>query len=304
MGTRKPSLALITLTLVLTASLGMGACTGNRGGGVTPSPTGASTPATAPALLLVQALNESGYAINNVLLGTLPAPTQRSPRLAYLPGGLLVDGPGGPTTLGRTPFSPDTRAAVVAMTDTFAVSVTGGIALDRLALAGLIDAVGGIWINVPERLFIARPDQGLPLVVAPGWQRFTGISGADYATLLTPGGTQTQVLQRFAAVFAQIIRRLPVSDERLRQVFTNLGSLAPSTTTTDVLVSAFSQARDGELAGQDLSAIVDVAVIRDGEIPAAVVTERGSRTVAVMFADFAPTDREPLTPTRNESTTP
>lgn len=245
-------------------------------------------PTDQPGALLVQVLTADDYAVSNVLLGVPSQPVTNTPRLAYLPGSLLIDDPAGgaPLTLGLTPSEPDTLSAVTAIDQQFGLEINGGITLDRLAFAGLIDAVGGVWINVPERLFIPRTEGGLPLVVSRGWQRLDGITGTDYATLREPGRGEDAVLHRFSLVFTEVLRRLPVAPERLRQLFTNLGSLAASTTTTETLMSVFAQARDGVLLRTDTQVFVEVAVIRDGLSPASVVTERGSRTVATMFFDF------------------
>ena len=274
--------------MFIAAALALGACTAADGSDPGPAPSTSQVPDQQPGLLVVQVLNEVDYAIDNVLIGVPPQPAKRSPRLAYLPGSVLVPGESGEVsvTLGRTPQQPDTRAAVVALEAEFDLSIDGGLTLDRLAFAGLIDAVGGVWINVPNQLFIPRPEGELPLVVRSGWQRLNGITGADYATLRGPGEDESMTLQRFAAVFAETLRRLPATPERLRQLFTNLGSLAPSTTTTETLIDVFSQARAGMAEASDMQVFVEVALIRGGSSPASVVTERGSRTVRAMFADF------------------
>ena len=288
------------LTLLLaSALLAVTAC---AGGSVTPpvSPTVEPTPtdAAVSTLLLVQVLAPDGYAVDNALLGVVAVPPMRSSaqsRLAFVPASLLVptveDGPSSEITLGATAEQTDTLTPWLSSAAAFDLDVTGSWTLDRLAFAGLIDAVDGVVVDVPRAVDLGglageEPDEGI--VISPGRQRLSGVVGADYATVHVPGESEREALERFRDVFVSVLARLPEEPERLRQILTSLGSLARTTTDVDTIMSTLAGAHQALLAENMQEAYVEVDIIRSGARPASILSEEGSRTVASMFADFEP----------------
>jgi hypothetical protein len=270
---------------------------------VEPTPT----PVESDVLLLVQVQDRSGYATANALMSVAPTTsTVVSPdpaQIAYVPDSLLVPVEAASITLGATPQQPDTLTPWQSVRAGLGLAVDGSWTLDRLAFAGLIDAVGGIYVDIPQAVQIGDPDSEAVIVIPAGRQRLGGIAGADYATETWSAG-DASTLQRFRDVWVAVLARLPESPERLRQILTSLGSLARTTTDVDTLQVFLESGRAAVLDRSVDEAEVDVEVIRAGARPASVLSAAGSRTVDTMFASFRLPDSAPSTTAPEEGATP
>lgn len=254
----------------------------------TPTETGAAE-IIEPVLLFVQAQDRTGYATGNTLLGTEPAGLRgdiAGVQMAFIPPSLLVPVRDSLMTLGATATDPDTLTPWESMRAALDLDIEGSWTLDRLAFAGLIDAVGGVFVDVPQAIEVRDEDDQSRMVIRAGRQRLDGITAADYATFAVPGEDERDGAVRFRDVWIAVLARLPESPERLRQILTSLGSLARTTTDVDTLLIALSAGRASVLDRSTTEAYVEVQVIRGGDRPASVLSEAGSRTVETMFADF------------------
>lgn len=253
-GRRRGAIALVVAVVVL-ASAAIGILLTRSGEresdpAPVPRPTVAALPASAGTLLL-QLKDSAGEAVVNVLLGGEPA--EHSGSALTLPPGLLIPTP-QVLPLSRTPGSADTLAAKNGVSTLLLVRVDATLTLDRLALAGLVESVNGITV-----------DMGL------GSVRLDGVSAADYATQSRPGDTETERQERASAVLIQALRGLPGNDEAMRQLLASLGSLARSTATNDELIPLLEQIRSDALSGTMLKAELPVTVVSSGTPDAVVV---------------------------------
>ncbi|MEY4136920.1 MAG: hypothetical protein RL205_1048 [Actinomycetota bacterium] len=215
-----------------------------------PSPSATELPAR-PGTVLLQLKDASGSAVVNVLLGGEPA--EHSGSSLSLPPGLLIPVP-AIMSLHATPGSADTLAAMNGVSTLLLVRVDATLTLDRLALAGLVESVHGIAVDV-----------GLGTVT------LDGVSAADYATRLAPGESESARQERARAVITQALRGLPGTDESMRQLLASLGSLARSTATNDELVPLLEQVRNDALSGNMLRAELPVTTVSTGRPDAVVV---------------------------------
>ena len=277
-------------------AVGLAACSPTEDGGEQ-TPTSTAPPVLdEPSVLIIQVTDEDGYAVQNVVMGTLPEGEQSTPCLAYVPPSLLVttaDEPAAIVTLGETSLQPDAVVVSAAASATLGIPVDGSVTMDRLAFAGLVDSVGGAWIELsqPEQL---PPDAAGVVVTLPaGLVRLDGITAATYVTAPRLNESEDVSMERFSEVWKAVLRRLPVSSERIRALVINLGSLARSTVDSDVFVTALDRARAGMRNRQELEIFVTSDTIRGGARPASVLNAAGSRTVAVMFAPFEPPLKPP-----------
>lgn len=240
-----------------------------------PSPTSSAAP-DRPGTLLLQLKDSAGAAVVNMLLGGDPAEHAGS-RLT-LPPGLLIPTP-TLMPLSSTPGSADTLAAKNGVSTLLLVRVDATLTLDRLALAGLVESVHGISVDV-----------GL------GSLTLDGVSAADYATELKPGESEAVRQERAHAVIVQALRGLPDTDEAMRQLLASLGSLARSTATNDELVPLLEQVHEDALSGSMLQAELPVTVVTTGSTDAVVVDhDEAARLLARMFpADLLSTGQTPL----------
>lgn len=233
----RPRWALGLLITLLGLAVVLAVVWAVRGGGEpAPLPQPTSTPSVSPtaprqATLLVQVSDDDGYAVNNALLTTFEAGGS-SASVGVQPQ-LLVTTPGGPQlTFGRTLALPESSASAQSLSAQLGVRVDGTWALGRLAFAGLVDAVGGVEVEVPETFTAKNPDGSIRFSVPKGVQTLDGPQAALYVQTLLPGEDEDQRMVRFQEVLRQIEVRLPPDRLRVETLLGSLGSLSRSTVPT------------------------------------------------------------------------
>ncbi len=236
------AVTLLGLVVLATVAILVGQQKKYREPQPSPSPTAAAQGQT----LLVQVRGSSLLALGSVLMGINGERTQLD-QLWWRPewwidqvGPLEVSA----ADLGRKPV-PFVMTAVQNQTQ---VPVDDAWVMDRLAFAGLVDAVGGVRLELPARTAYLN-DQGLPEILEAGPQTLAGAKAADY--VLDPSLRNEQVrLQRFQNVWDQILRRFPTDQEKARTLVVSLGALSKPTMNTDQLADYLSAARDLRVAGK------------------------------------------------------
>ena len=107
------------------------------------------------------------------------------------------------------------------------VKIDGALLTQRLALAGLIDAVGGITVNSSDTYRVS-PKGDAALYVRKGKSHIDGTRAAGFA--LTSDAAYLQVL-------VQTFAKLPSDSQRINEIMGALGSLARSTVPTSDISS-------------------------------------------------------------------
>lgn len=204
--------------------------------GPSPSPSSTAKLPTTQPTLLIQATSEAGQ-VGNLLTGL--GAVQGAPSLvSIIPGDLVVSAPGvGSQPLSQTESSIDPRLPESVVAATLGVRVDGSWRIDRKALAGLVDSVGGVTVTVPRRTRILDGDGTVVLAVAPGRRALTGATASWYAVGGVRGESDVDALGRFSSVMLPTLTNLPESDIELRETLTSLGWLAPSTIATQDLAT-------------------------------------------------------------------
>lgn len=214
--------------------------------------------------LLLQVRDGDLVAVDNVLLGAGGGPDRGV--FLYSPAGLLVDVPGaGTLPLGETARLPDTLASVDAMSDLLGVRIDGGFVLDRLAFAGLVDAAGGVPVDVKKTMVIPGPDGKAVLTIPKGAQTLDGIAASYYVTTLLPGEKEGARIARFSDVFVKVLADLPDDPERMRQVVTSLGALARSTVPNEELATTLLTLQAEVKAQRAVQETLPSTLVRAGE---------------------------------------
>jgi hypothetical protein len=213
-----------------------------------PEPTAGPTAPAEQVTLLIQVRNDSEFASDNMVAGvggSLPA-TQ-----VLVPSRLIVDVPGaGQQTLGQSARLLDRTASQDSLSDLLALRIDGTLSLGRLALAGMVDYVGGISVTVDEQVTVTDPDTGeQTVVVPPGQQLLDGTQAAAYALAWLPEEPEAARLARFSTVMTATIGALPDDQLRVEQMLTSLGGSARTTTSTEQAAQFLVQMRGGILAG-------------------------------------------------------
>ena len=284
----------VTLVAVgaLVIVLGLGLVSLVRSEGV-PTPDPSPTQQQVERTLLLQVLDGDGYAMGNVVLGIEPPETVPLTVFLAVPASLLVPEGDDSVTLGVTPASADTLAGVTAIEEGLGLRVDAGLTLDRLAFAGLVDAVGGVWVDLDRPVLLpAIGEEDQRRVLGPGWVKMDGIAAADYAVLRVPGESEADRIDRFLGILEDVIERMPATDEQMRQLLTSLGSLAQSTVPTEELVSFLMRVRSDVDFGRLRAEVLPVQIIRGGVRPASVAAPGADALVQALFPDARITSAE------------
>jgi hypothetical protein len=269
--------------LVIVLGLGFVALVRSEG---LPTPTPTPTDLQVEETLLLQVLDADGYARGNVVIGIEPPATDPLTVFLAVPASLLVTQGDDSVTLGTTPQSADTLAGVKAIEDSLGLRVDAGLTLDRLAFAGLVDAVDGVWVELTRPILLPAIGEETRLrVLGPGWVKMDGIAAADYAVLRIPGESETDRIDRFLGVLQDTIERMPRTNDQMRQLLTSLGSLAQSTVPTEELVPFLKSVRSDVNFGDVRTEILPVEIIRGGARPAAVAAPDADALVQALFPD-------------------
>lgn len=243
-----------------------------------PSATASASPKPLQRTLLLQVRDGDLLAVDNVLLGAGGGPDRGV--FLFAPPGLLVDVPGaGTLPLGETARLPDTLASVDAMSDLLGVRIDGGFVLDRLAFAGLVDAAGGVPVDVQRAMVVPGPD-GKPAATIPkGAQTLDGIAASYYVTTLLPGEKESARIARFSDVFMKVLADLPDDPERMRQVITSLGALARSTIPNDELATTLLELQREVKAQRAVQETLPSTLVRAGEEEIYLLDQRKADTL-------------------------
>ena len=212
----------------------------------TPSPT-PSAPASQDTLLL-QVRNDSDFGADNMIAAMgadLPVAQ------VLVPSRMIVDDPGsGQQSLGQTARLLNRMASQDTLSDLLAVRVDGTLSLARLAMAGMVDFVGGISVEVDRAIVDTDPRSGEQTVEVPaGPQSLDGTQAAAYALAWLPGEPESARLARFATVLGSTISALPDDQLRIEQMLTGLGGSARTTVPTADVAAFLRQMRGELLAG-------------------------------------------------------
>ncbi len=214
-----------------------------------PGPTPTPEPSPAPSVqqtLLVQVRDDRALAVCNIQMASGGLPDEAV--FVGVPPGLLVNaGPAGETTLARTALLSDTLASQTALALQLGLRIDGALTMDRLAFAGLVDAVDGVSIEGPL-----------------GPVQLTGTEAADYVISREPLAPESERMARCSQIWQLVLLRLPDDSDRLRQVIISLGVLARVTLPVDTLVSILIEARREILVGARVDAVLPTAVVRPG----------------------------------------
>lgn len=269
--------------LVIVLSLGLVSIV--RSDGIpTPQPTSTAQPVE--ETLLLQVLDADGYAVGNVVIGIEPPQAPPLTVMLSVAASLLVPEGDDSVTLGQTPQSADTLAGVKAIEDGLGVRIDAGLQLDRLAFAGLVDAVDGVWVDLERPVLLpAIGEDGRFRVLGPGWVKMDGIAAADYAVLRIPGESEQDRIDRFIRVLEDVLERLPRTEDQMRQLLTSLGSLAQTTVPTEEMVPFLMRVRADIDFGRVRAETLPVDIIRGGARPASVAASDAEALVQSLFPD-------------------
>ena len=180
-----------------------------------------------------------------------------------VPSRLVLDVPGA----GRVPIAqaltPGAQSLGAALSDALDIRVDTTWVLDSAALARLVDALGGVVVDVDVDV-TASADVGSAVLVSAGaHQRLSGAQAAAYAQLLVGDEPEPSRLARQERVLDAVLAALPAASQARRAL---LGALpdAPTGAGLDTVVRTVGRLRADAGAGQLASTVLPVTDIDAG----------------------------------------
>jgi hypothetical protein len=252
-------------------------------------PSATAAPAQGQSTLLVQVTLDRVRAAS-ILTATGGEPDQAV--MLSLPQDLLVVDGSSYTPLLDANLSLNRRLTALASADTLGVRVDGGWRMERKALAGFVDSVGGITV-VLDAPVTYLDSAGLPALTLPaGASRLTGPEASWYAIGVVEGEDPIVGIQtRFAQVFTEAVKKLPDDVDAVSAMLTSLGALSDPLQGTTAVAAELLELKEDFVAGRTLpvelplraSAAADPVITRqelDGGPQAAVGAFRVTDYVA------------------------
>ena len=227
---RRRQLRLLTLVLGLLALVAAGFAIYLAVDAPTPPQKDAPAAGRTQRTLLLQVQGPDRAGVAHVLLAH--DGTAREGAAVLVPPQVLVNVPGtGSVPFGRALATAPGTAVRNALSDLMGVTVDDGWVIDQPALVALVDAVGGVEVDVDVEVVRA---QGV--VVPAGPQRLAGAAAVAFLTYLAPGEQEQARLARVQEVLDGVLAALPAAPE-LAAVLAGLGPRSASTAAPAQLVA-------------------------------------------------------------------
>lgn len=220
-----------------------------------PGPSASASASAVQRTLLVQARNDAELAVDNVIFGAGGGlPTAE----LLVPSRLVVEPVGSaPETVADTARALNRSTSQVVLGELFAARIDTTLSLGRLALAGMVDFVGGIDVQVDTAITAVDPQTGQRVVVvAAGDQHLAGTQAAAYALAWLPGEAETARLERYSQVMTRTIAALPDDQLRIEQMLSSLGGSARTTSSRTQVASMLLALRPALAAGSQARGVL------------------------------------------------
>lgn len=133
-----------------------------------------------------------------------------------------------------------------AISGALGIPIDGSILLQRLALAGLVDEVGGVTIDSENLYRVSEPGQAAQYV-RPGSAVLAGGDAAGYAMVKSKFETTDQFMIRTNQVLRAVFENQQGDEARIDEVLSALGSLAQSNVPTQSIARLIVELRAGNL---------------------------------------------------------
>jgi len=177
-----------------------------------------------------------------------------------VPGDLLMTvSDAGEVTLGGS-VKIDAGAPDRGIEDTLGVRVDGSWVLDRAALADLVDASGGVVLDVAAQ--ITAGDVTIPAGPA---QRLTGTQAGVYALAAVEGETPDVAVARFNQVILGLLAVMPTDSERVTQLISATERNTATTITSELLTRIIAGSSQRIAADRATPETVPIAAPGAGE---------------------------------------
>lgn len=111
------------------------------------------------------------------------------------------------------------------------IRIDATLTMQRLAIAGLVDSVGGVQVNAESGLLVSGPNEEAKYV-PPGVQTLDGQHAAGYAMIKQVIEDEDKQVARMDEVLKAVFSKMPVDTAKSDETIAALGSLARSNVAT------------------------------------------------------------------------
>ncbi len=206
--------------------------------------------------LALQIQGPNGAGIANALVAEDPAVGAGA--VVLVPPQVLVNIPGtGSVPYGRALLSGSAETSRNGLSDLLGVTIDAGWILDLPTFAQLVDALGGVPVDVDVQVV-----QGRNVVLSPGRQNLDGLRAGVYLSYLAAGEPEQARLSRIQEVLDGVVNVLPRTPAELVPVLAGLGQRSSSTLTSTALADLLLRLAKDDEAGEvqyDVLPVVDLA---------------------------------------------
>ncbi len=259
----------------------------------------AAPPAAAAArpqtTLLLTVVDSQGHTVDAVLLGH-DTKGQGAGFGALVPTTLAVDASGtGAGTFGSIPVGgtgATADRAATTLSDLIGVTVDGTWVLDPAGLAALVDAAGGVDVDV-DRDITVKVAGGVETLASAGHQHLDGATAAAYATYLAGGEPEQSRLARFSAVLGALLPVLPSEGPARDKLVAALGAHSSSTMKAPALGTLLGDLRSDAVGNRlGFDTLPTHSLDLGTGTPTLLIDPTGTATmVKANFADSVPAQR-------------
>jgi hypothetical protein len=217
--------------------------------------------------MFFQLRDDQSLAVGNVLMA-VGGPATQGVEL-QIPSPLLLDAPtGGSLTLAEIAKLPDVNSSANALSDVLGVRIDSTLAMDHLAFAGLVDAVGGVTVAVPAdvEVMVVGKDGTKKVLIPKGNRKLDGFAAVAYASYQEPGSLSGPQMARFAVVLDAVLAQLPADQGQIESILNSLGSSANSTVPTAQAATFLVRMRAEIVANQLQNENLQVTAIDTGGV--------------------------------------
>ncbi len=213
--------AVLAVVLLI---VGVAALIPSRGGN-----NGTSASGRPQTTLLVQLLNAKGYAVASAL--TAHDVSSQTGAVVTIPQHLVSDVAGeGAVQFGSARLTGVPNASADALRDEIGVIVDGTWTLNSAGLAALVNAVGGVTVDVDVSVESKQANGTTVLAVPAGKaQNLNGPSAAAFAMYSLSSDPDAVGLARFDAVWTQLVTKLPNTSAAIQAMLGGVGANGKST---------------------------------------------------------------------------
>jgi hypothetical protein len=235
--------------------------------------------------MLMQLRDDYLSAVDNVLIGN-GGPKSRTAQI-YFPADVIVDLDKGQSRILQDTGTQPLESAGTQISAQSGAQVGGTFVMDRLAFAGLVDAVGGVTLDIKKPV-VAKDGFGNVVAIVPlGTRTLDGPAAAVYAMYLPPGAPESERIARFQQVWLKVLAQLPSQTERVRAILGSLGALARSTQPVEVVAEFLAQAGANVRGGANVNALAPTSPGAVGPLPASWIRRNEMATQVARLLPWA-----------------